>query len=128
MKTVEKIRFSVASQQAVKSTISEQCGIDIWELDTNAYIGTGSFSKPLSIIDESLYTTIERAKQLFNCGCKSDLLLRYVKNYHRVNGLWCAYYGWQVWERRQNMKHRRYTPSGSYMPRESAGRGKLYIM
>ena len=122
MRTVEKIRFSVAAQQAVKSAISEQVEIELWELDTNAPIGLGSFSKARSSIG-TFYDAVNRARQLILEGCKSDLLLkpRHWRGYDRN--------GWQVWERRRDTGRRVETAGGgSRMPRQACGTGKVFML
>jgi len=121
MKTAEKIRFSVAAQQAVKSTISEQVGVEILELDTNAPIGLGSFSKPRTKVAD-FYSTIESARKMIVAGEKSDLLVAPAKS--KDSG-----WGWQVIERRQDCAGRVATCGGdSRMPRTSCGAGRIYLL
>jgi len=124
MRTVEKIRFSVAAQKAVRSAISDEVGFELWELDTNAPIRLGSFSKARTKVG-GFYDAIAACKALREVGCKSDLLLRR----HDWTKLGYGKNGWQVWERRRHTGRRVPTVGGgSRMPKTSCGEGKIYML
>lgn len=118
MNTREKIRFSEAVP--VISAISDICGVEILEIDTNARIGLGSFSKARTKIHD-FYKVIELVKGFLATGEKSDFLIMPAKS--MATG-----WGWQAWERRRNKNHRRRTPQGSFMPKQSYGSGRIYLV
>jgi hypothetical protein len=113
------MRFNIAAQQAIRSPLSERFGADIWELDTNANIRCGSFSKPRSR-RVSVFEAIVRAVQLHRTGLKSDLLIAPVSIYGRN--------GWQVFERRTHTGTRKCASFGSWMPKKGLGSGRIFIM
>lgn len=125
MKTTEKIRFSEAGQYITLSPLSEIYGVELFEIDQNANIGLGSFSKALCKTKDSIGDCIQWIQEHYRGH--ADLLIKNVSTQKRVNN-WHTTHGWQVWERRQHTGRRVDTGMGSRMPKKSLGTGKIYIV
>jgi len=118
------IKFSEAGVYMSRSPLSELWGkspnggaeLELWELDQNAPIGLGAFSKPRSKIMDSLRAVVERLRDIRTAGEHSDMLIKYVEvNQNR---------GFQLWERRKDTGVRDCSnSSGSRMPRKGCGIG-----
>lgn len=125
MRRTEKIRFSEAGQYITLSPLSEMFGVEIYEVDPNANIGLGSFSKPICKTQGSVSDCIEWIKAHYRGH--ADVLIRNVSTQKRAHA-WHTTHGWQVWERRQHTGRRVNTGMGSRMPKTSLGSGKIYIV
>ena len=125
MKATEKIKFSEAEQYITLSPLSEIYGIKLYEIDSNAPIGLGSFSKAVCKTKRSIADCVSWIKN--NYKGHADLLIKNVSTQKRANG-WQTTHGWQVWERRQNTGRRVDTGMGSRMPKKQLGTGRIFIL
>lgn len=129
MKNQEPIRLYKSADYITVSPLSEQFGIELYEIDPNAAIRLGSFSKARTKMVDSLAAAVESAKGIRGSGCKSDLLIKQSLTQRRTESGWKNYHLWQVWERRTHVGYRVATVGGgSRMPKKEFGTGKIYIM
>ena len=128
MKATEKIKFSEAEAKnyITLSPLSEIYGVNLYEIDPNAPIGLGSFSKAVCKTKGSIGQCINWIKD--NYKGHADLLVKSVCFYKMSADGWHTTHGWQVWERRQNTGRRVDTGMGSRMPKKQLGTGRIYIL
>ena len=96
-----KIRFNQSNP--VRSPLSETFGRELFELDTNANLGLGAFSRPLTRL---FMTASEAVGTAILLTPKGDVLIKPVNTGARQ--------GWQVFERRTAKGRVVCVPNGSH--------------
>jgi len=94
--------------------------LELYELDQNAGIRTGAFSRPASKRCETVGEAIEAAANARQRGVRGDLLITCRCHEGRK--------GWQVFERRRHNRRRTCYPCGSRMGTQPCGTGITYIL
>lgn len=121
------MRFSEATPFV--SPLSEIFGREILELDTNADVHHGSFSRAVSRQTDSPIVAIEEAVAIAaDDGCGDLLVCPVVAEFRDSRGVFHRTKRWQVWERRIVTGRVATCGGGTRAKREAFGRGRIFVL